>query len=119
MHRQRTQARPHHGGKSFECDLLLLCTGQQPNSSLMAKLSPSSVDPGSRLVRVHRTLQVAVPDPRDAAQQPFDAKPPCGDCDCFLDKKAHVPSWPATNRGILNTTLAARLGQAAQRLCDW
>lgn len=77
------------GGKSFECDLLLLCTGQQPNSSLMAKLSPSSVDPGSRLVRVHRSLQVAVPDPRDAAQQPFDAKPPCGDCDCFLDKKAH------------------------------
>ncbi|KAJ1602266.1 hypothetical protein NDA14_003608 [Ustilago hordei] len=77
------------GGKSFECDLLLLCTGQQPNSSLMAKLSPSSVDPGSRLVRVHRSLQVAVPDPRDAAQQPFDAKPPCGDCDCFLDKKAN------------------------------
>lgn len=77
------------GGKSFECDLLLLCTGQQPNSSLMARLSPSSVDPSSRLVRVHRSLQVAVPDPRDAAQQPFDAKPPCGDCDCFLDKKAN------------------------------
>ncbi|SJX60881.1 uncharacterized protein SRS1_12107 [Sporisorium reilianum f. sp. reilianum] len=77
------------GGQSFECDLLLLCTGQQPNSSLMARLSPSSVDPSSRLVRVHRSLQVAVPDPRDAAQQPFDAKPPCGDCDCFLDKKAN------------------------------
>ncbi|EPQ29158.1 uncharacterized protein PFL1_03445 [Pseudozyma flocculosa PF-1] len=76
------------GGRSFECDLLLLCTGQQPNSSLMANLSPSSVDPSSRLIRVHRTLQVAVPDPRDAAQQPFDARPPCGDCDCFLDKKA-------------------------------
>lgn len=76
------------GGKEFECDLLLLCTGQQPNSALMAQLSPTSVDPATRLVRVHKTLQVAVPDPRDAAQQPFDARPPCGDCDCFLDKKA-------------------------------
>ena len=80
------------GGRSFECDLLLLCTGQQPNSSLMAGLSPSSVDPSTRLIRVDRSLRVAVPDPRDAAQQPFDARPPCGDCDCFLDKKASSTS---------------------------
>ncbi|CDS00533.1 uncharacterized protein SPSC_02082 [Sporisorium scitamineum] len=89
------------GGKSFECDLLLLCTGQQPNSSLMAKLSPSSVDPSSRLVRVHRSLQVAVPDPRDAAQQPFDARPPCGDCDCFLDKKANGAELNSGEEGHL------------------
>ncbi|SPO21435.1 uncharacterized protein UTRI_00912 [Ustilago trichophora] len=95
------------GGKSFECDLLLLCTGQQPNSSLMAKLSPSSVDPGSRLVRVHRSLQVAVPDPRDAAQQPFDAKPPCGDCDCFLDKKAHGAELNGGEEGHLADHLGA------------
>ncbi|PWY97427.1 hypothetical protein BCV70DRAFT_213617 [Testicularia cyperi] len=95
------------GGKSFSCDLLLLCTGQQPNSSLMAKLSPSSVDPGSRLVRVHRTLQVSVPDPRDAAQQPFDAKPPCGDCDCFLDKKAHGAELHGDEQGHLEQHLAA------------
>lgn len=77
------------GGREFECDLLLLCTGQQPNSSLMAQLSPTSVDPATRLIRVHPTLQVKVPDPHDSlAQMPFDARPPCGDCDCFLDKKA-------------------------------
>lgn len=93
------------GGKSFSCDLLLLCTGQQPNSSLMAKLSPSSVDPGSRLVRVHRTLQVSVPDPRDAAQQPFDAKPPCGDCDCFLDKKASGSELKRDEEGHLESHL--------------
>ncbi|MCO5549511.1 hypothetical protein L7F22_002983 [Adiantum nelumboides] len=76
-------------GKEFECDLLLLCTGQQPNSGLMAHLSPTSVDPSTRLVRVMRTLQVKVPDPNGSlAQMPFDARPPCGDCDCFLDKKA-------------------------------
>ncbi|SNX84216.1 uncharacterized protein MEPE_02924 [Melanopsichium pennsylvanicum] len=95
------------GGKRFECDLLLLCTGQQPNSSLMAKLSPSSVDPGSRLVRVHRSLQVAVPDPRDAAQQPFDAKPPCGDCDCFLDKKAHGADLNSGEQGHLEVHLGS------------
>lgn len=76
-------------GKEFECDLLLLCTGQQPNSGLMAHLSPTSVDPSTRLIRVMRTLQVKVPDPNGTlAQMPFDARPPCGDCDCFLDKKA-------------------------------
>ena len=75
------------GGKVFTADLLLLCTGQQPNSALMAQLSPSSVDPQTRLVRVLPTLQVAVPDPRDAAQMPFEMRPPCGDCDCFLDRK--------------------------------
>lgn len=76
------------GGKEFICDLLMLCTGQQPNSGLLASLSPTSVDPHTRLVRVHPTLQVAVPPPEDAAPGPFDARPPCGDCDCFLDKKA-------------------------------
>ncbi|KAJ1027693.1 hypothetical protein NDA13_003152 [Ustilago tritici] len=102
------------GGKSFECDLLVLCTGQQPNSSLMAKLSPSSVDPGSRLVRVHRSLQVAVPDPRDAAQQPFDAKPPCGDCDCFLDKKANGAELKNEEEGHL----ADHLGHTPGKLSN-
>jgi NADH dehydrogenase FAD-containing subunit len=77
------------GGKEFECDLLLLCTGQQPNSSLMAQLSPTSVDSRTRLVKVLRTLQVQIPTGKDGmAPQPFDPTPPCGDCDCFLDKKA-------------------------------
>lgn len=76
------------GGKEFICDLLMLCTGQQPNSTLMAGLSPTSVDPHTRLIRVHPTLQVALPPPEEAMPGPFDARPPCGDCDCFLDKKA-------------------------------
>ncbi|PWN21569.1 FAD/NAD(P)-binding domain-containing protein [Microstroma glucosiphilum] len=76
------------GGKEFICDLLMLCTGQQPNSGLMASLSPSSVDSHTRLVRVQPTLQVALPPPEEAVPGPFDARPPCGDCDCFLDKKA-------------------------------
>lgn len=75
-------------GLELECDLLLLCTGQQPNSSIMAHFSPPSVNPQSRLVSVLRTLQVMIPHDSDAVQQPFEAVPPCKDCDCFLDHKA-------------------------------
>lgn len=75
-------------GLELECDLLLLCTGQQPNSSIMANFSPGSVNHKSRLIRVMRTLQVMVSNDENSLQQPFVALPPCKDCDCFLDYKA-------------------------------
>lgn len=74
-------------GLEQECDLLLMCTGQQPNSELMAEFSPSSVSPQSRLIHVLPSLQVMQHE-AGASQQPFDAVPPCKDCDCFLDKKS-------------------------------
>lgn len=76
-------------GSNFTADLLLLCTGQQPSSSILADFSPSSVDPSSRLIRVRSTLQIALPERDEGllSQMPFDFKAPCGDCDCFLDKK--------------------------------
>ncbi|WFD44669.1 hypothetical protein MPSI1_003339 [Malassezia psittaci] len=74
-------------GLELECDLLLLCTGQQPNSSIMANFSPQSVSHDTRLVNVMRTLQVMIADDQDGAQQPFEAVPPCKDCDCFVDHK--------------------------------
>lgn len=76
-------------GLELDCDLLLLCTGQQPNSSIMAQFSPRSVNHKSRLVSVLRTLQVMISDDDDAAQQPFNTVPPCKDCDCFVDHKAN------------------------------
>lgn len=75
-------------GLELECDLLLLCTGQQPNSSLMAQFSPLSVSHKTRLVSVLPTLQVMISHETDAVNRPFDAVPPCKDCDCFLDHKA-------------------------------
>lgn len=87
-----TEHVPRHlrttAGRELTADLLLLCTGQQPNSALLAAFSPSSVDPVSRLVRVGRTLQVCATDPHtpassSAAHGPFGFTPPCGDCDCF------------------------------------
>ena len=75
-------------GLELECDLLLMCTGQQPNSEIMAEFSPGSVNPDSRLVRVLPSLQVMQPTPEEAVPQPFSMVPPCIDCDCFLDKKS-------------------------------
>lgn len=75
-------------GLELECDLLLMCTGQHPNSELMAEFSPASVNPVSRLIRVLPSLQVMQPTQGEAAQQPFSMVPPCIDCDCFLDKKS-------------------------------
>lgn len=75
-------------GLELECDLLLMCTGQQPNSELMQTFSPSSVSPQSRLVRVLPSLQVMLPHGEHRLDQPFESVPPCRDCDCFLDMKA-------------------------------
>lgn len=88
-------------GRELDADLLLLCTGQQPNSSLMAAFSPSSVDAGSRLVKVAPTLQVQADPSKAGAYGPFEFRPPCGDCDCFADRKAgtehpHLSSFAPT-----------------------
>lgn len=83
----RQHVRTTHG-LELECDLLLMCTGQHPNSEIMAEFSPASVNPGSRLVRVLPSLQVMQPTHEEAAHQPFSRVPPCIDCDCFLDKKS-------------------------------
>ncbi|CEH14929.1 Monodehydroascorbate/ferredoxin reductase [Ceraceosorus bombacis] len=75
-------------GRVLEADLLLLCTGQQPSSQILAEFSPTSVDPTSRLIRVTPHLRVA--RPADAAPGPVEPINPCGDCDCFVDGKAHT-----------------------------
>ncbi|KAF9092137.1 hypothetical protein BGX23_004586 [Mortierella sp. AD031] len=46
-------------GKEIECDLQILCTGMTPQSDLLSKLSPLSVDPKNRLVKVKSSLQIA------------------------------------------------------------
>ncbi|KAG0020173.1 hypothetical protein BGZ80_004646 [Entomortierella chlamydospora] len=46
------------GGKEIECDLQVLCTGMTPQSDLLAKLSPSSINPANRLVKTKPTLQI-------------------------------------------------------------
>ncbi|KAI8348338.1 hypothetical protein B0O80DRAFT_390564 [Mortierella sp. GBAus27b] len=47
------------GGKEIECDLQILCTGMTPQSDLLGKLSPSSINPTNRLVKTKPSLQIA------------------------------------------------------------
>jgi len=77
-------------GKLFHADVLLLCTGQQPNSALLAQLSPSSVDPRTRLVKVRRTLQVERLPGTEGWGGVLEVQAPCGDCDCFMDRKVEA-----------------------------
>ncbi|KAG8718639.1 hypothetical protein FRC11_003521, partial [Ceratobasidium sp. 423] len=45
-------------GKRISADLILLCTGQTPNTGLMRELAPRTVDEKTGLVKVLRTMQV-------------------------------------------------------------
>ncbi|KAJ7932901.1 hypothetical protein B0H13DRAFT_2262936 [Mycena leptocephala] len=50
-------------GREIGADLVLLCTGQTPNTALLRALDPRVVDPVSGLVRVGRGMQLAIPSP--------------------------------------------------------
>ncbi|KAG9125991.1 hypothetical protein FRC07_005299 [Ceratobasidium sp. 392] len=45
-------------GRRVGAELVLLCTGQRPNTSLLARLSPSSVSSQTGLVNVLRSMQL-------------------------------------------------------------
>lgn len=50
-------------GQELSADLLLLCTGQIPNTGLLRNLDPCAVDPDTGLACVLRTMQLCVPPP--------------------------------------------------------
>ncbi|KIJ19554.1 hypothetical protein PAXINDRAFT_166669 [Paxillus involutus ATCC 200175] len=45
-------------GRELKADLLLLCTGQTPNISLLHSMDPGTINPESGMVRVARSMQV-------------------------------------------------------------
>ncbi|KAG6918008.1 hypothetical protein DXG01_017018 [Tephrocybe rancida] len=47
-------------GREIAADLLLLCTGQTPNTGLLKELDPATVNPGDSLAHVLRTMQLGV-----------------------------------------------------------
>ncbi|CAE6461117.1 unnamed protein product [Rhizoctonia solani] len=55
-------------GKRICADLVLLCTGQSPNTALMRGLAPQAVDDNTGLIKVLRTMQVSLPDSTFVAQ---------------------------------------------------
>ncbi|KAF7985474.1 hypothetical protein HWV62_5243 [Athelia sp. TMB] len=56
-------------GREIAADLLLLCTGQQPNTELLEAMDSRTVVHGSGLARVLRTLQLGVgSEPEESAE---------------------------------------------------
>ncbi|PBK88257.1 FAD/NAD(P)-binding domain-containing protein [Armillaria gallica] len=53
-------------GRDIATDLMLLCTGQKPNTSLLKDMNPHTVDAQTGLARVLRTLQISL----DVATEP-------------------------------------------------
>ncbi|KAL4998911.1 hypothetical protein BDV10DRAFT_166034 [Aspergillus recurvatus] len=45
-------------GTQKSYDLVLPCTGQRPNSGILAQLAPGAIDPQTRQILVHPTLQI-------------------------------------------------------------
>ncbi|KAF9958648.1 hypothetical protein BGZ72_011182 [Mortierella alpina] len=81
-------------GKEIESDLQILCTGMTPQSDLLSKLSPGSVDPKSRLVKTKTSLQIA----DDAFPNIFTA----GDVADLEDVKTGGAAWRQGERCMRN-----------------
>ncbi|KAF8054707.1 hypothetical protein FPV67DRAFT_1550966 [Lyophyllum atratum] len=47
-------------GREIAADLILLCTGQTPNTGLLKELDPATVNPADSLAHVLRTMQLGV-----------------------------------------------------------
>ncbi|KAH9915636.1 iron uptake cluster protein [Amylocystis lapponica] len=61
-------------GREVSADLVLLCTGQTPNTAIMAALLPEAIVPGGSekgSIRVQRTMQVAVPSAQNDTDTPL------------------------------------------------
>ncbi|KAF5376414.1 hypothetical protein D9615_008585 [Tricholomella constricta] len=58
-------------GREIAADLVLLCTGQSPNTGLLKELNPATVNPDDGLAHVLRTMQLGVlPAPHDQTPTP-------------------------------------------------
>ncbi|PBK73897.1 FAD/NAD(P)-binding domain-containing protein [Armillaria solidipes] len=53
-------------GKEIAADVLLLCTGQIPNTALLKEMDPSTLNPENSLAHVLRTLQLGVIAPSES-----------------------------------------------------
>ncbi|KAF7334733.1 Apoptosis-inducing factor B [Mycena sanguinolenta] len=97
-------------GRVISADLVLLCTGQRPNTELLHAMDPSVVDPETKLARVLRTMQLAPLPPSAASPAPSP-----------LATVPEPPSAPSTERELVpepapehaEDLLAAALAQIA------
>ncbi|KAF8641752.1 hypothetical protein AX16_009829 [Volvariella volvacea WC 439] len=62
-------------GREVAADLLLLCTGQKPNTGILKDMDPLTLDPNTSLIHVLRTLQIARLPSGDTSSTEEAAKP--------------------------------------------
>ncbi|KAG6840156.1 hypothetical protein C0991_008561 [Blastosporella zonata] len=60
-------------GREIAADLLLLCTGQTPNTGLLKALDPATVNPGDSLAHILRTMQLGVLPPSTSTAEIEDS----------------------------------------------
>lgn len=59
-------------GRSLSADLVLLCTGQTPNTTLLKELAPETIDESTGYAKVNRALQL-VPIPSEVSSSSDDS----------------------------------------------
>lgn len=85
-------------GRELRADLILLCTGQTPNTAIMRDAIPEAVGPSGE-VRVLRTLQVAVPRPPPPA--PATKRQLSAVAATFIEPECPSPSLVSTTTSSL------------------
>ncbi|KAJ7855828.1 hypothetical protein B0H13DRAFT_1727879 [Mycena leptocephala] len=104
-------------GREIGADLVLLCTGQTPNTALLRALDPRIVDPASGLARVGRGMQLAFGkgDASPSASSPSSAPSPTSPSHSLvgeLDKQA-ADADPAANDDEEEPVVAGETHEAA------
>ncbi|KAF6747531.1 hypothetical protein DFP72DRAFT_919548 [Ephemerocybe angulata] len=60
-------------GRELAADLLLLCTGQKPNTQMLEAMDPATINPTNGLAYVQRTMQVTTAPPVESLAADLEA----------------------------------------------
>ncbi|KAJ1310430.1 hypothetical protein OPQ81_007163 [Rhizoctonia solani] len=81
-------------GRRIGAELVLMCTGQRPNTSLLSNVSPSSIEPRTGLVNVLRSLQLGPGSSSTSTESPVPHIFVIGDAaDAFGALNAGHTAW--------------------------
>ncbi|KAJ7071559.1 hypothetical protein C8F01DRAFT_1111045 [Mycena amicta] len=87
-------------GREIRADLVLLCTGQVPNTELLSTFDESTVDSGTRLAHVLRTMQLGVLPPAASTLLESQAPP------VEVELSEPVMAEPQDDAALLEAALA-------------
>ncbi|KAH8194135.1 hypothetical protein TruAng_011694 [Truncatella angustata] len=97
-------------GRKEQFDLIIVCTGQRPNSSILASLHPSAISTENSRILVQPTLQVLTPDQPDCNTTIFAF----GDVADHVGPRMARAGWMQSGL-VLENILSMIQGQKPQR----